>query len=559
MTVHLPTGPAGQPPPPPVPPGATPPGAAPLGHPQAGLSGQPVTRTPVGGAARTAGAITPPALEAVDAAGVAATPGGSPPPHASLPRHLTPEARTAAFEAVKAEAGKPVYKEPGKPSSTERFAQDFVEDAIAEMSGQQRDYPRMSINVWVSGVRRTYTVEQHGNAIRVIGHRANEQEVLTKVLQKVQTKEGNAKEGETVFDADTLATCVANSQDEDRVRTLTHHQVQQALVIGQLALTTSGFVGALQGKIQDPEEYVSMAFERLKTTYAAKQVFRPISPGTPSQPSLVPPDVRHSFAKIIHAHYQRMTGKPDTSKPHRDNPLAQDEDEIAETEEQPTPPAATPPPINEAAIRGIASSGSVRFYKASVWPETECFGNYHVLEGGRRVFGCITSEGAFLSKKYGFAANDPANPFKDATEYTSPSLSDLNTYYGDSPKKKITGHNLPPHPLGRLGPVEGWDPDHPKTVADPTAPGGSRAVVNGNIEAMHSVLKEKFERGKEHDALLATDTAELVEQTEIEGKDEVWATSPSGKGENRLGRLLMQVRAELGGSPYTDSGKTQWK
>jgi hypothetical protein len=269
--------------------------------------------------------------------------------------------------------------------------------------------------------------------------------------------------------------------------------------------------------------------------------------------------VRHSFAKIIHAHYQQITKKHNIPKPHGDNPLAQDEDEIAELEEQPTPPAAAPPPINEAAIRGIASHGPVRFYKASTFPDTECFGNYHVLEGGRRVFGCLTSEGAFLSKKYGFKEDDPLNPFRNATEYTSPSLPDLNTYYGDSSKKKVTGYNLPPHPLGRPGPVEGWDPDHPKTVVDPTAPGGSRVVENGNMEAMHSVLKKKFESGTERDALMATGSAELIEQTEIEGKDEVWATSPSGKGENRLGRLLMQVRAELGGSPYTDSGKTQWK
>jgi len=212
------------------------------------ISGQPAAR-----AADAAVKTTPPALEAVNTAGVAATPGGASTPHATLPRQLTPEARTAAFEAVKAEADKPVYKEPGKLSSTERFAQDFIEDAIAEMSGQQRDYPRMSINVWVGGLRRTYTVEQHGDAIRVIGHKANEQEVLTKVLQKVREKDGKAKEGKAVFDQAALTTYIANSQDENKVRTMTPNQVRQALQIGEQVLFRSGFVAALGGKIQDPE------------------------------------------------------------------------------------------------------------------------------------------------------------------------------------------------------------------------------------------------------------------------------------------------------------------
>ena len=72
-------------------------------------------------------------------------------------------------------------------------------------------------------------------------------------------------------------------------------------------------------------------------------------------------------------------------------------------------------PINIQRIAEIArKNGYVWFYKSSVNPTTECFGNYHT--NSIPVLGNVTSEGAFLALKYGFIPNDPSNPFKNLTE-----------------------------------------------------------------------------------------------------------------------------------------------
>jgi predicted NAD-dependent protein-ADP-ribosyltransferase YbiA (DUF1768 family) len=182
-----------------------------------------------------------------------------------------------------------------------------------------------------------------------------------------------------------------------------------------------------------------------------------------------------------------------------------------------TGPAASTT-INVPKIVRQAAKGYVTFYKADVTPDTECFGNYHILEDGRRICGCVTSEGAFFSKKYGFPLNttDPQrNPFINATEYSTPPLHELNRTYSQQ---------------GRT--VAGWN-------------------QGGNVQAMLEVLKEKFTPGTpEHIALMATGNATLVEVTPKKGRDVFWATDPGGEGINMLGQLLMQIRGELRGAPY---------
>lgn len=65
---------------------------------------------------------------------------------------------------------------------------------------------------------------------------------------------------------------------------------------------------------------------------------------------------------------------------------------------------------------------------------------------------------------------------------------------------------------------------------------------------MLEVLQRKFQQHEElAELLLATGEAYLVEHT---SRDAFWADGGDGAGKNRLGDLLMQVRAEQGGIGY---------
>lgn len=60
---------------------------------------------------------------------------------------------------------------------------------------------------------------------------------------------------------------------------------------------------------------------------------------------------------------------------------------------------------------------------------------------------------------------------------------------------------------------------------------------------MYDAIKAKFTQHQELKALLlATGDATLIEHTE---NDSYWGDGGNGKGQNKLGRILMQVREEL--------------
>ncbi|MGY2892591.1 NADAR family protein [Deinococcus sp. UYEF24] len=62
-------------------------------------------------------------------------------------------------------------------------------------------------------------------------------------------------------------------------------------------------------------------------------------------------------------------------------------------------------------------------------------------------------------------------------------------------------------------------------------------------EVMMDALRAKFTQHPElHALLLSTGDAELIEHT---ANDSYWADGGDGSGRNRLGELLMQLRAEL--------------
>ena len=63
-------------------------------------------------------------------------------------------------------------------------------------------------------------------------------------------------------------------------------------------------------------------------------------------------------------------------------------------------------------------------------------------------------------------------------------------------------------------------------------------------EIMHRAVLAKFtQHAKLRELLLATGDAEIVEHSR---NDSYWADGGDGKGRNQLGKILMQVREELG-------------
>ncbi len=61
-------------------------------------------------------------------------------------------------------------------------------------------------------------------------------------------------------------------------------------------------------------------------------------------------------------------------------------------------------------------------------------------------------------------------------------------------------------------------------------------------DIMLTALRKKFAAGKLRELLLATGDRPLVEASPF---DRYWGCGRSGRGRNRLGQLLMQVRAEI--------------
>jgi len=59
---------------------------------------------------------------------------------------------------------------------------------------------------------------------------------------------------------------------------------------------------------------------------------------------------------------------------------------------------------------------------------------------------------------------------------------------------------------------------------------------------MLEALRSKFANGRIMELLLSTDEAKLIHKA---AWDSYWGTGRNGKGKNRLGHLLMQVRTEL--------------
>jgi ribA/ribD-fused uncharacterized protein len=87
-----------------------------------------------------------------------------------------------------------------------------------------------------------------------------------------------------------------------------------------------------------------------------------------------------------------------------------------------------------------------------------------------------------------------------------------------------------------------------KTPKEAKALGRTRSIAirldweDVKEDIMRDALRMKFAAGKLRELLLATGDRVLIEASPF---DTYWGCGRSGKGKNRLGELLMQVRAEL--------------
>lgn len=74
-------------------------------------------------------------------------------------------------------------------------------------------------------------------------------------------------------------------------------------------------------------------------------------------------------------------------------------------------------------------------------------------------------------------------------------------------------------------------------------------------DVMYKAIRAKFEQHEEiRKMLIETGDAKLIEHTE---NDSYWADGGDGSGENRLGELLMKLRADFKKDSMTVDGKTE--
>ncbi len=69
-----------------------------------------------------------------------------------------------------------------------------------------------------------------------------------------------------------------------------------------------------------------------------------------------------------------------------------------------------------------------------------------------------------------------------------------------------------------------------------------------NLDIMRKILVAKFNNPFHKEMLLATGSSYLVERNPKKGRDTFWSDDSDGTGKNMLGKLLMQIRKELGGT-----------
>lgn len=176
-------------------------------------------------------------------------------------------------------------------------------------------------------------------------------------------------------------------------------------------------------------------------------------------------------------------------------------------------PIATPQKQQDQRIGQIAKrDGFVWFYKKEENPTTEVFGNFHEspLNYNERTYRC--AEAAFQAQK--FHGNEQQQ---------------FEKLDGDGAWRRARELS------------KGWD----KARTD--------AWRKRNLSVMADILQAKFSTDPLKSILLSTENAYLVEHIPVKGRDSFYGDDSDGTGQNMLGKLLMDVRAKLGGAGRVDA------
>jgi ribA/ribD-fused uncharacterized protein len=194
-----------------------------------------------------------------------------------------------------------------------------------------------------------------------------------------------------------------------------------------------------------------------------------------------------------------------------------------------------PLPENDRLEQFANETGFIWFYKKDVNPHTQCFGNYYLCPITYKGMTFQNVEAAFQAEKFNYTTGDVA---KDA-RLQSIRAQFQNVRDGDAARALCA-----------------------KNKADENPNWKSQGL---NLKIMKEVLVIKFGAEPLKSALLATKNSYLVENTKWDAfwGDGLGETTPvatksnphpqsvapyHGGGQNHLGRLLMQIRGELGGT-----------
>ena len=153
--------------------------------------------------------------------------------------------------------------------------------------------------------------------------------------------------------------------------------------------------------------------------------------------------------------------------------------------------------------------GFIWFYKKQENPETEVFGNFYMgpLTHKGRTYQC--AEAAFQAQKF------EGNPTM---------MAQFENLDGDAAwrlARQLTGN---PSAQQKAA----WD--------------------SKKFHVMAEVLQAKFQDPALRSLLLATGSAYLVEHCPQKGRDTCWSDDFDGTGQNNLGKLLMDLRRNIGGT-----------
>jgi hypothetical protein len=245
------------------------------------------------------------------------------------------------MEVQRTAEGLSVTDKSSLPNQVESLAQEYVEEAIAEISGQPPRYPSMSV-LYNGG---TYTVEQRGDRMRVTGPQAGQSNVMANVLKMAQQQ--NLEAPTKGFRPEVFAKCINLAEQQNQIRVISPQDQSKARVLAQAALFKSGFTTAFGTHVEDPgatTRTVNATFAQMRTRAATSRAIPFLGNPDPATPQ-IPQKAKEDFGTVIRYLYENPTD-PAVKYAQQQQPSSQPE--TPEAEARPPAKPSRPP---EAATR----------------------------------------------------------------------------------------------------------------------------------------------------------------------------------------------------------------